>query len=216
MPIYKNILTKLLSCLIVIGVLNATPAFAEQDKAARRAAVLMRKMQMDMQAQIDQQMAEVEKQKAEIVKQQLIIDELAEYKDKANNLASAKRSLTKQNENLEAKQKETINALDAANATIEELTQELKSTSDALAFSEGQRKTILSNLTESNQALNTCETKNKQLYAYGSELIDFYESPKAVKAIEDKKTFLQSKRVVLDNLLQAQQDALDESRFEVR
>jgi chromosome segregation ATPase len=216
MHTYKNMMTKLLTCLIVMGLLNATPAFAEQDKASKRAAIIMRKMQVDMQAQIDQQMAIVEQQKAEIVKQQLTIDELTEYKDKANNLASAKNSLTKQNESLAAKQKETVNALDTANATNEELTTKLKSTSDALAFSEGQRKTILSNLTESNQALSTCETKNKQLYAYGSELIDFYESPKAVKAIENKKSFLQNKRVVLDNLLQAQQDALDENRFEVR
>ena len=211
----KKVTTKLLSCLIMVGMFASTPALAEQDKAAKRAAIIMRKMQVDMQAQIDEQMAIVEQQKAEMVKQQLIIDELTEYKDKANNLASAKRSLTKQNESLEAKQKETINALDTANATIEELTTKLKSTSDALAFSENQRKTILSNLTESNQALNTCETKNKQLYAYGSELIDFYESPKAVEAITNKKSFLQSKRVVLDNLLQTEQDLLDQNRFEV-
>jgi len=212
---YHPIFAKLLSGLIVFGVLNATPALAEQDKAARRAAVLMRKMQMDMQAQIDQQMAEVEKQKAQIAEQQAMIDELSEYKNTANSLVSAKRSLTKQNENLEAKQKETVTALEAANTLIEELNAKLKSTSEALAFSENQRKTILTNLSDSNQALNTCETKNKQLYAYGSELIDFYESPKAVEAITNKKSFLQSKRVVLDNLLQAEQDLLDQNRFEV-
>lgn len=211
----KKVTTKLLSCLIMVGIFATTPALAEQDKAAKRAAIIMRKMQIDMQAQIDEQMAIVEQQKVEIVKQQLIIDELTEYKDKANKLASAKRSLTKQNESLEAKQKETTNALDTANATIEELTTKLKSTSDALAFSESQRKTILSNLSDSNKNLNSCEEKNKQLYTYGSELIDFYESPKAVKAIENKSSFLQSKRVILDNLLQLEQDALDSNRFEI-
>ena len=97
---YHPIFAKLLYGLIVFGVLNATPAFADEDKATRRTKILMRKMQMDMQAQIDQQMAEVEKQKTQIAEQQSMIDELSEYKNRANSLASAKRSLTKQNENL--------------------------------------------------------------------------------------------------------------------
>jgi len=199
---------------IILCLLLVSPAQAE-DKAARRAALLMRKMQADMQAQLDAKKTAFEQEKQamaqEIAEQQVTIDELTGAKA---NLGRAKRRLTKDKTALEAQNKKTSAALDAANTQIEELTTKLKSTEDALAFSQEQRKTILANLGETNKSLSTCEAKNQKLYAYGSELIDFYESPKAVKAVKDKTSFLQSKRVVLDNLLQTQQDLLDENRFQ--
>lgn len=199
---------------IIFSLLLVSPAQAE-DKAARRAALLMRKMQADMQAQLDAQKATFEQEKQamaqEIAEQQVMIDDLTGTKA---SLGRAKRRLTKEKTALETQNEKTNAALEAANAQIEELNSKLKSTEDALAFSQEQRKTILANLGEANQSLSTCEARNQKLYAYGSELIDFYESPKAVKAIKDKPSFLQSKRVVLDNLLQSQQDLLDENRFE--
>lgn len=207
-------MTQVFVLTIMISLLWFSPAQAE-DKAARRAALLMRKMQADMQAQLDAQKAAFEQEKQamaqEIAEQQVTIDELTGSKA---SLGRAKRKLTKEKSALETQNKKTSAALEAANTQIEELTTKLKSTEDALAFSQQQRKTILANLGETNKSLSTCEAKNQKLYAYGSELVDFYESPKAVKAVKDKSSFLQSKRVVLDNLLQSQQDLLDENRFE--
>ncbi len=199
---------------IILSLLLVSPVQAE-DKAARRAALLMRKMQADMQAQLDAQKAAFEQEKQtmaqEIAEQQVAIDELTGSKAR---LGRAKHRLTKEKTALETQNKKTNAALEAANTQIEELSTKLKSTEDALAFSQQQRKTILANLGETNKSLSTCEARNQKLYAYGSELIDFYESPKAVKAVKDKASFLQSKRVVLDNLLQNQQDLLDENRFQ--
>ncbi len=199
---------------IILSLLLVSPVQAE-DKAARRAALLMRKMQADMQAQLDAQKAAFEQEKQtmaqEIAEQQVMIDDLTGTKA---SLGRAKRRLTKEKTALETQNKNTSAALEAANTQIEELSTKLKSTEDSLAFSQQQRKTILANLGETNKSLSTCEARNQKLYAYGSELIDFYESPKAVKAVKDKASFLQSKRVVLDNLLQNQQDLLDENRFQ--
>lgn len=211
----KQVLKVTLGAALAAMLLFVTPVQAEQDKAARRAAQLMRKMQADMQAQLEAQKTAFEQEKqamaAEIAEQQVTIDD---YKAKSSRLAQNKRTLTKEKAALEQQNKTTNTALEAAQSQIETLTTKLKKTESALAFSQKQRKTILSNLSESNQSLATCEARNQKLYAYGSELIDFYESPKAVKAVKDKASFLQSKRVVLDNLLQSEQDLLDENRFE--
>lgn len=207
-------IVKMIIATVVASVLLIQPAYAE-DKAARRAALLMRKMQADFEAKSAAQQASFEQEKQamtqQLAEQQVLIDELTESKAK---LTRSKRYLSKQKSALEKQNKKTTATLEAANTQIEVLSTKLKSTEDALAFSQSQRKTILANLATSNKDLATCEAKNQKLYAYGSELIDFYESPKAVNAIKDKSSFLQSKRVVLDNLLQDQQNLLDENHFE--
>lgn len=207
-------IVKMVIAAVVSSFLLMQPAHAE-DKAARRAALLMRKMQADMQAKLDAQQAAFEQEKQtmaqQLAEQQVTIDELTDSKAR---LGRAKRNLTKQKSALEAKNKQTTTALEAAKQQIDTLSSKLQSTEEALAFSQQQRKTILANLADTNKTLTSCEAQNQKLYAYGSELIDFYESPKAVKAIKDKASFLQSKRVVLDNLLQNEQNLLDENHFE--
>jgi len=202
------VITALLSTSMLMA---SNIAVGAQDKAARRKALLMRKMQADFEAQKAEFAKEKEAMAAEIAAQQVTIED---YETKNKKLGYVKRKLTKQKKKLEVDQQKTTEALTAANTNIEALTAKLKATEDSLAFSQQQRKTILANLSGSNQSLATCEAKNKKLYDYGAELVDFYESPKAVKAIKDKPSFLQSKRVVLDNLLQDQQDLLNENRFE--
>lgn len=216
---------KILLALTLVSVISLPAINAEAanpDKAARRAQIMMQKMKQDLQAQSTQEKAKMQSDfDAEKAELEAIIDEqkskirrLNGVKRKSRQLASDKAALSQAKQELEVKQTQTLSALEKANAKISQLSKELSQNQALLKTNEQQRKTQLRNLSQTTKSLSACEAKNEKLYLYGKELINFYESPKAVKAVKDKKGFFQSKTVILENLLQDQNDLLDAERLQ--
>lgn len=87
---------------------------------------------------------------------------------------------------------------------------------DDLSINEKQRKTQLTNLANTNQALLACEAKNEKLYQYGLELINVYAEPDAFDRMMRDEIVTKLKHVELENILQEYNDKIDAERLSVK
>lgn len=206
----------------LLGLL-AEPSHAaeKKDKAARKAALMMQKMKQDMEAEkamLQAQFATEKKALEDQLKAETEAKATAEKKLGAaeTKVRSLNAELTKTNSEkaaLDAQLTQTKATLETTQTNLTDLTVQHKKALADLAFNDGQRKTLSTNLADTTKSLNTCEEKNGKLYAYGKELVQIYDNPTLYESVMRKEKFFQLKRVELENILQNQQDKLDEARF---
>ena len=209
-----------------IGFITPSSAIAaEKDKSARRAALMMQKMQQDMQAKMDAEKANmqtlIDTQKKEF--EEKLISKEAELAKQNKKLITAERK----NKNLEADiQKMTAEKM-ALDTKLQQTQLTLETTQKNLAdlnalhtqaladlkFNDNQRKTLSTNLAQTSKSRDECEVKNEKLHQFGTELIKIYDKPASYDAAMRKEQFFQLKRVELENILQTKQDNLDDARF---
>ena len=215
----------LMLCAFIVGVISPVADAAEKkDKAARRQALMMQKMKQDMEAekaalqtQFDAQKKTLEDQvKAKDTELELINKELASTQQKAKNLGAELSKTMAEKTKVETKLTATQANLDATKNSLTDLqglhTQALAD----LKFNDNQRKTLSTNLADTNKQLNICAANNTKLHQFGTELIHIYDKPSQYEAVMRKEQFFQLKRVELENILQNQQDKLDAERFSAR
>ena len=198
---------------------------AEKDKSARRAALMMQKMKQDMQAQMDADKATMQEQfdtqKKEFEDKIKSIDEelakqtkklvVAERKNK--NLEADIAKVTAEKLALDSKLQQTQSTLDISQNNLAEQKKQYTKAQADLKFNDSQRKTLSTNLAQTNKAMDECTIKNGKLHQFGSELIQIYDKPSTYDAAMRKEQFFQLKRVELENILQNKQDSLDEARY---
>lgn len=207
----------------LFGLMFAQPSFAaeKKDKAARKAALMMQKMKQDMEAEkatLQAQFATEKKALEDQLQTETEAKTLAEKKlaTAETKIRSLSSELTKTNAEktaLDAQLTQTKATLETTQTNLTDLTTQHKQALADLAFNDGQRKTLSTNLAETTKSLNTCEDKNSKLYAYGKELVQLYDNPTLYESVMRKEKFFQLKRVELENILQNQQDKLDDARF---
>jgi len=223
----KSTLNRNLYCLLIayLAISFACPNIAsaaeKKDKASKRAAMMMQKMKQDMEAEKAAMQTQFDTQKKELE------DKL---KSKADELVKADKKLAaaeRKNKSLEAdvakvsaekiaietKQQQTQAALDSTQKSLDELKVQHSQALADLKFNDNQRKTQSLNLTQTTKSLNECGEKNTKLHQFGTELVQLYDKPSQYEAVMRSETFLQLKRVELENVLQGYQDKLDDARF---
>ena len=206
-----------------IGFITPTIANAaeKKDKSARRAALMVQKMQQDMQAQMD---AEKVKFDAQIKVLEDDLKNKTEQQEKLNQSVvslelknkATQSELTKtraEKTALDAKLTQTQTMLETTQKSLADLKVDHNQSLTDLKFNDNQRKTLSANLADTTKLMNTCEAKNTKLHQFGSELISIYDKPSSYESAMRKEQFFQLKRVELENILQNKQDKLDEERF---
>jgi chromosome segregation ATPase len=212
--------------MLTFAITCTNTAFAaEKDKSARRAAIMMQKMKQDMQAQMDAEKAtmqvQLDAQKKEFEDKIISKDEelakqtkkLAAAERKNKNLENEIAKVTAEKVALDSKLQQTQSALDTTQNNLTELKKQYAQAQTDLKFNDGQRKTLTTNLAQTNKAMDECEVKNGKLHQFGTELIQIYDKPSNYDAAMRKEQFFQLKRVELENILQSKQDGIDDARF---
>ena len=223
----KNIQGHKLIVLILlsffIGFISPTivEAAEKKDKAARRAQILLLKMKQESEAEkvAMQTLHDVEK-KAFEDKQVKLEEEIAAASTKLKGVEAKNsqlnidvKKLTDVKTSIEKLQQQTQAELAITKIALTEQKQLNAQAQADLKFNDNQRKTLSNNLSDITKAVNSCEVKNKQLHQFGSDLVKLYDNPSNYEAAMRKEKFFQLKRVELENILQAKQDSLDESKF---
>ncbi len=204
---------------LMLGFLTPTGLVAAEknDKSAKRAAILMQKMQQDMQAQFEQEKTAMktqfaqEKQQLEekIETQQDTIRKLSSVEGKVRNLEAEQRKMSAEKTSIDTKQQQTQTQLEASSKALADIKAQYNQALAELKTNESQRKAQLANLGQTNKALKTCEEKNEKLYTFGNELIHIYEAPNGLASLKNKPEFFKSKEIEMENILQNQKDKIE-------
>lgn len=214
-----------IAILIAIFALPQTSNAAEKDKSARRAALMMQKIQQDMQAQMDADkaamQAQLDTQKKEFEDKLINKDEelakqtkkLAAAERKNNALEANIAKETAEKVALDSKLQQTKSTLDTTQNNLADLKKQYTQAQIDLKFNDNQRKTLSTNLAQTNKEMDECTIKNGKLHQFGTEMIQLYDKPSTYEAAMRKEQFFQFKRVELENILQSKQDGLDEARY---
>ncbi|HYN54336.1 MAG TPA: hypothetical protein VES38_06495 [Methylotenera sp.] len=212
----------LLIASLAIGFISPDSVIAaeKKDKAARRAALMVQKMEQEkasMQAEFELQKKVLEdKLKASDEELQKVNTSLVAAKRKVNHLETDLSKINAEKTALETKQLQTQTQLETTQTSLADLTVLYKLAQTDLKFNDNQRKTLSTNLAQTTQFLNTCEEKNTKLHQFGTELIKIYDIPNAYESVMRKEKFFQLKRVELENILQNRQDQLDDARVSTK
>lgn len=196
---------------------DSANAAEKQDKSGRRAALMMQKIKQEaeqekasMQAQFDLQKKELEDKLKAKDEQVLKLDKsLLASERKVKNLQSDIVKVNNEKTALEVKQQQTQANLETTQKNLADLKLQYTQAQTDLKFNDNQRKTLSTNLSQTNKSLSVCEDKNSKLHQFGTELIQIYDKPSSYEAMMRKESFFQLKRVELENILQSRQDNLD-------
>jgi chromosome segregation ATPase len=209
--------------IFIISFLFPTSSFAaeKKDKAARRAAIMMQKMQQDMQAEKAAMQAQFDAEKKVLTEKlsageaalESLNKEYAAAQRKNKQLQSDVTQLTSEKTALDTQLKQTQTQLDSTQKKLADLTEVHNQALADLKFNDNQRKVLSSNLAKNTQLMNECEIKNNKLYQIGTDLVHLYDNPTTFRAIMRDEQFFQLKRVELENVLQSQQDKLNGEVF---
>lgn len=209
--------------VFLISILFPNPADAaeKKDKAARRAAIMMQKMQQDMQAEKAAMQAQFDAEKktltekisANEVELEKLNKEHASAQRKNKQLQSEVAKLTTEKAALDNQLQLTQTKLESTQKSLADLTTEHNQALADLKFNDNQRKNLSTNLAKNTQLMNECEVKNEKLHQLGTDLIHLYDNPTTFRAIMRDEQFFQIKRVELENILQGQQDKLNNEVF---
>lgn len=196
---------------------DSAKAAEKQDKSARRAALMMQKIKQEaeqekaaMQTQFDLQKKELEDKILSKDEQLQLLDKSLETSHrKVKKLESDIAKVNAEKVALDTKQQQTQAILENTQISLADLKSQYNQAQTDLNFNDGQRKTLSTSLAQTNKSLSVCEEKNTQLHQFGTELIQIYDKPTAYAAVMRKESFLQLKRVELENILQNYQDKLN-------
>lgn len=216
----------ILSLLLSLGLiaLHATPGWAaeKQDKAAKRAAILMQKMKQDLEAEKSALQTQFEQEKKDLsqaldhaqTEQRSHSAKLQGQVKRNQQLQSDNQKLTQENEALSAQLKQLQTQLAEQGQQLEITQEALKAAKTDLDTNDRQRKALVAKVGASHQQLVSCEEKNSRLYNYGHELISLYDDASVYQKIMRSEPFFQLKRVELENLLQDKQAQLLENKVD--
>ncbi|MGQ2964742.1 hypothetical protein [Methylophilus sp.] len=208
--------------LLLLGMQAPVQAAEKQDKAAKRAAILMQKMKQDMEAEKTALQTEFEQEKksmsdalshaqnaerAHSAKLQGQAKRTQQLQAEASRLGSEKAALATQLQQLQAQLAEQTQGRETAE-------QQLQSARADLGVNDAQRKKLVSNVSAAHQQLVSCEEKNSRLYAYGNDLVGLYADASAYRKAMREEPFFQLKRVELENLLQNKRSQLLENKVD--
>jgi chromosome segregation ATPase len=216
----------ILSLLLGLGLMGlyTTPGVAaeKQDKAAKRAAILMQKMKQDLDAEKSAMQAQFEQEKkglsqaldqaqneqhSHAAKLQGQVKRNQQLQTDNQKLSQEKNALSTQLQQLQAQLADQAQRLEAAE-------QQLKLAKADLDTNDKQRKSLVAKVSASHQQLTACEEKNQRLYSYGHELISLYDDASVYQRILRSEPFFQLKRVELENILQGKQTQLLENKVD--
>ncbi|MFM9913818.1 MAG: hypothetical protein ACKVN9_09825 [Methylophilaceae bacterium] len=220
--------TLLLVMVALLAVMPVAHGAEKKDKAAKRMAQMMQKVQQEkaeMQAQFDKDKAALE-EKAKKSEEETsktkgsVAAANRKAKALATELEALKASSDKEKSELGAKlqQSETSllqirTSLEITQKNLADMTQQFQSSQRDNKQGEAQRKELVSNLTRKAQQVNVCQEKNAKLYDFGQQLVKVCDQPSAYEAAMRKEAFTQVKRVELENTLQEYRDKLDEQKL---
>lgn len=220
----KTILSLLLGlgvCFIV-GYASNSVAAEKQDKAAKRAAILMQKMKQDLEAEKSAMQAQFEQEKKGLSQaldqaQNERVSHSAKLQGQVKRnqqLQSDNQKLGQEKEALSAQVKQLQSQLAEQTQRLELTEQQLKVAKADLDVNDRQRKSLVEKVSLSHQQLVSCEEKNSRLYTYGHELVNLYADAGAYQRLMRAEPFFQLKRVELENILQGKQTQLLENKVD--
>lgn len=215
-------LLKICLVLIFVSVQTNVVAAEKQDKAARRAAILMQKMKQDLEAEKSAMQTQFEQEK------QGLSQALDQAQSEQHSHAAKLQGQVKRNHQLQSDNERLGQEKDALTAEVKQLQaqlaersqlleateQQLKMAKADLDTNDRQRKSLVAKISASHQQLVSCEEKNSRLYSYGHELISLYDDASVYRKIMRSEPFFQLKRVELENLLQDKQARLLENKVD--
>lgn len=218
----KTIFSFLLSLSLLGLHSTAVMAAEKQDKAAKRAAILMQKMKQDLEAEKSALQTQFEQEKKGLsqaldhaqTEQRSHSAKLQGQVKRNQQLQSDKQKLTQENEALSAQLKQLQTQLAEQGQQLEITQEALKVAKTDLDTNDRQRKALVAKVGASHQQLVSCEEKNSRLYNYGHELISLYDDASVYQKIMRSEPFFQLKRVELENLLQDKQAQLLENKVD--
>lgn len=199
-----------------------TAAAEKQDKAAKRAAILMQKMKQEMEAEKTALQSQFEQEKKGL-SQALDQAQSAQRSHSAKLQGQLKRNqqLEVDNQKLQNDKSALTTQLAQLQTQLAEKTQQLVAAEQQLKVAhasqennEQQRKQLLSKVSDSHQKLTSCEEKNSRLYAYGHELVNLYDNASIYQKVLRSEPFFQLKRVELENILQEKHSQLLENKVD--
>lgn len=218
----KTIFSLLLS-LSLLGLHSTSLMAAEkQDKAAKRAAILMQKMKQDLEAEKSALQTQFEQEKKGLSEaldqaqsaQRSHSTKLQGQLRRNQQLQSDNQKLEQEKEALAAQLKQLEAQLEEQAQRLESTEQQLKTAKADLETNDRQRKSLVAKVSASHQQLVSCEEKNSRLYSYGHELIGLYDDASVYQKIMRSEPFFQLKRVELENILQDKQAQLRENKVD--
>jgi chromosome segregation ATPase len=212
----------LITAVLLFSIHNPAWAAEKQDKAAKRAAILMQKMKQDleaeksaMQTQFEQEKKSISEALSEAQSAQRSHSVQLQGQTKRNQvLLSEKQKLGEEKAALAAQLQQLQAQLDQQSQQMESTQQQLKQAKADLDVNDTQRKKLLANASTSHQQLVSCEEKNSRLYAYGNDLVGLYADASAYQKIMRAEPFFQLKRVELENILQDKRTQLIENKVD--
>lgn len=217
----KQILVLILGTLL-FGSISSVIAAEKQDKAAKRAAILMQKMKQDLEAEKSAMQAQFEQEKKGLSQA------LDQAQSEQRSHSAKMQGQVKRNQQLQVDNQKLSQEKDALSAQVQQLqaqlaeqAQRLESTEQQLKVAkadlntnDNQRKGLVAKVSATHQQLVSCEEKNSRLYSYGHELVNLYADASAYQRIMRVEPFFQLKRVELENILQGKQTQLLENKVD--
>lgn len=218
----KTILSLLLSVGLMGMYATSSIAAEKQDKAAKRAAILMQKMKQDLEAEKSAMQTQFEQEKQGLSQaldhakgeQRAHAAKLQGQMSRNHQLQSDNAKLSQEKQTLTAEVQQLQTQLAAQAQQLEATEQQLKLAKADLETNDRQRKGLVAKVSASHQQLVTCEEKNSRLYSYGHDLISLYDDASVYQKIMRSEPFFQLKRVELENILQNKQAQLLENKVD--
>jgi chromosome segregation ATPase len=194
----------------------------KQDKAAKRAAILMQKMKQDMEAEKNAMQTQFDQEKKSISDalnqaqsaQRSHSAQLQGQARRTQQLLSEAQKLTQEKTALSAQLQQLQAQLAEQTQRLASTEQQLKVAKSDLDVNDEQRKKLVANVSNAHQKLVSCEEKNSRLYAYGNDLVGLYADASAYQKIMRAEPFFQLKRVELENILQDKRSQLIENKVD--
>lgn len=194
----------------------------KQDKAAKRAAILMQKMKQDMEAEKNAMQTQFDQEKKSISDalnqaqsaQRSHSAQLQGQAKRNQQLQSEKQKLAEEKAALTAQFQQLQSQLAEQTQRLEATEQQLKQAKADLDVNDNQRKKLVANVSTAHQQLVSCEEKNNRLYAYGNDLVGLYADASTYQKVMRDEPFFQLKRVELENILQDKRSQLIENKVD--
>lgn len=209
--------------VILLFTLHLSAVAAEkQDKAAKRANILMQKMKQDMEAEksaLQTQFEQEKKSMSDALNQAQSAQrshsvQLQGQTRRNQQLQSEAQKLTQEKTVLSAQLQQLQSQLAEQTQRLESIEQQLKLARSDLDVNDQQRKKLLANVSTAHQQLVSCEEKNSRLYAYGNDLIGLYADASTYQKVMRAEPFFQLKRAELENILQDKRAQLIENKVD--
>lgn len=215
-------ISSIILTILLIGVHMSGTAAEKQDKAARRANILMQKMKQDMEAEKSAMQTQFEQEKKSMSEalnqaksaQRSHSAQLQGQSRRNQQLQAESQKLTQEKAALSSQLQQLQSQLAEQAQRLEATEQQLKSAKADLDVNDQQRKKLVANVSTAHQRLASCEEKNSRLYAYGNDLVGLYADASTYQKIMRAEPFFQLKRVELENILQDKRTQLIENKVD--